>query len=127
VELLSQKWSDFSDVDKNKKISTELVETNLRKFINFSCFFDIYIVKLRKKCYNGYKLFTSKGWTNMNYKRLVKELREKLIITQEELAQLLGVSFASINRWETGKHEPTIKIRRKIVQLCKENNIKVED
>ncbi len=63
----------------------------------------------------------------MNYKRLVKELREKLIITQEELAQLLGVSFASINRWETGKHEPTIKIRRKIVQLCKENNIKVED
>jgi len=63
----------------------------------------------------------------MNYKRLVKELREKLIITQEELAQLLGVSFASINRWETGKHEPAIKIRRKIVELCKENNIKVED
>ncbi|HOZ02661.1 MAG TPA: helix-turn-helix transcriptional regulator [Bacilli bacterium] len=62
----------------------------------------------------------------MNYKRLVKELREKLIITQEELAQLLGVSFASINRWETGKHEPTTKIRRKIVQLCKENNIDLE-
>ena len=34
----------------------------------------------------------------MNYKRLVKELREKLIITQEELAQLLGVSFASIKK-----------------------------
>jgi len=63
----------------------------------------------------------------MNYKRLVKELREKLIITQEELAQLLGVSFASINRWETGKHEPTIKIKRKIVQLCKENNIDLEE
>jgi len=63
----------------------------------------------------------------MNYKILVKKLREKLIITQEELAQLLGVSFASINRWETGKHEPTIKIRRKIVQLCKENNIDLED
>jgi len=62
----------------------------------------------------------------MNYKRLVKKLREKLIITQEELAQLLGVSFASINRWETGKHEPTTKIRRKIVQLCKENNIDLE-
>lgn len=44
----------------------------------------------------------------MNYKRLVKELREKLIITQEELAQLLGVSFASINRWETGKHEKKV-------------------
>ena len=63
----------------------------------------------------------------MSYKILVKKLREKLIITQEELAQLLGVSFASINRWETGKHEPTTKIRRKIVQLCKENNINLEE
>ena len=34
----------------------------------------------------------------MDFKRLVKELRTKLIITQEELADLLGVSFASINR-----------------------------
>ena len=63
----------------------------------------------------------------MNYKKLVKEIREKLIITQEELAALLGDSFASINRWETGKHEPTIKIRRKIVELCKANNIDLEE
>ncbi|MCB9196574.1 MAG: helix-turn-helix transcriptional regulator [Flavobacteriales bacterium] len=54
-------------------------------------------------------------------------MREKLIITQEELAGLLGVSYASINRWETGKHEPTTKVKRKIVGLCKENNIDVED
>ncbi|MGD9887400.1 MAG: helix-turn-helix domain-containing protein, partial [Bacilli bacterium] len=53
----------------------------------------------------------------MNYKKLVKEVREKLIITQVELAVLLGVSFVSINRWETGKHEPTTKIKRKIVEL----------
>lgn len=62
----------------------------------------------------------------MNFKKLVKEIREKLIITQEELAVLLGVSYASINRWETGKHEPTTKIRRKIVELCKQNNIDLE-
>ena len=63
----------------------------------------------------------------MDYKYLVKELRNKLIITQTELAEILGVSFASINRWETGKHEPTTKIKRRIVELCKENNIKLED
>jgi DNA-binding XRE family transcriptional regulator len=62
----------------------------------------------------------------MNYQRLVKELREKLILTQQEFANLLGVSFASINRWETGRHEPTIKVKRKIVELCKENNIDLE-
>lgn len=63
----------------------------------------------------------------MNYKRLVKDLRDTLIITQKELALLLGVSYASINRWETGKHEPTTKIKRKIVELCKQNNINMED
>lgn len=62
----------------------------------------------------------------MDYQKIVKQLRDKLILSQVELAALLGVSFASINRWETGKHEPTIKIKRKIVALCKENNIDLE-
>jgi DNA-binding XRE family transcriptional regulator len=59
----------------------------------------------------------------MNYKKIVKEIRKKLIITQVELAELLSVSFSSINRWETGKHEPTTKIKRKLVEICKTNNI----
>lgn len=63
----------------------------------------------------------------MDYQRLVKELRVKLILSQQEFADLLNVSFASINRWETGKHEPTIKIKRKIVELCKTNNIDLEE
>lgn len=70
---------------------------------------------LIKKCYTNYKTFTSKKMNIMNYKKLVKEIREKLIIVQEELAALLGVSFASIYRWETGKHEPTTKIKRNMV------------
>ena len=63
----------------------------------------------------------------MDYQRLVKELRNKLILSQQEFADLLDVSFSSINRWETGKHEPTTKIKRKIVELCKANNIDLED
>lgn len=61
----------------------------------------------------------------MDYQLIVRELREKLILSQQEFADLLGVSFASINRWENGKHEPTIKVKRKIVELCKENGIEV--
>lgn len=41
----------------------------------------------------------------MKYKLLIKKLREKLVISQEELASLLDVSFASVNRWENGKQE----------------------
>ncbi len=63
----------------------------------------------------------------MNYSKLVKELREKLILSQEEMADLLGVSFMSVNRWETGKFEPTIKVKRKIVELCKLHNIDLEE
>ena len=63
----------------------------------------------------------------MDYQRLVKELRLKLILSQQEFADLLNVSFASINRWETGKHEPTTKIKRKIVELCKANGIDMEE
>lgn len=63
----------------------------------------------------------------MNYARMIKKLRDQLIMTQEEFASLLGVSITSVNRWETGKHLPTTKVKRKIVELCKENNIELEN
>lgn len=62
----------------------------------------------------------------MEYKKIIKNLRTKLVLSQQEFAELLGVSFTSVNRWENGKHEPTIKVKRKILQLCKENKIKYE-
>ncbi len=59
----------------------------------------------------------------MDYAKLTKQLRAKLILTQTELAEKLGVSFTTVCRWENGTHEPTIKLKRMIVGLCKENNI----
>ncbi len=38
-----------------------------------------------------------------NFPDLVKEVRRQLKLAQEELAHALGVSFATINRWENGK------------------------
>lgn len=61
-----------------------------------------------------------------DYSKAIKELRSKMTLSQTEFAQLLGVSFASVNRWETGKHEPTIKIKRKIKALMREYDIKVD-
>jgi DNA-binding XRE family transcriptional regulator len=37
----------------------------------------------------------------------VKDLREHLQLTQEVFASILGVSFATVNRWENGKTSPT--------------------
>lgn len=63
----------------------------------------------------------------IDYQKAVKELRDKLILTQSELANLLGVSFASINRWERGQNKPTIAAKRKIVELCNEHKIEIEE
>jgi len=37
----------------------------------------------------------------------IRELREHLSLTQEVFARILGVSFATVNRWENGKTVPT--------------------
>lgn len=62
-----------------------------------------------------------------DYQKMIVSLRNKLILSQEDFAKLLGVSFASVNRWKRGHHEPTIKVKRKIVELCKENNIELKE
>jgi len=63
----------------------------------------------------------------IDYQKAVCELRDKLVMTQTEFAKYLGVSFASINRWENGTNKPTTSVKKKIVALCKENNIKLEE
>lgn len=62
----------------------------------------------------------------MKYSEIIKTLRVKLLLTQMEFASILDVSFESVNRWENGKNEPSFKIKRKVLQLAKENNIEVE-
>lgn len=62
----------------------------------------------------------------MDYKVMVKKLRNKMFLTQSEFAKELGVSIASVARWETGENEPTMKIKRKLKELFEENGIKVE-
>ena len=62
----------------------------------------------------------------MTYAEAIKKLRFKMLLTQMEFAQFLGVSFASINRWETGRFEPTMKIKRKLAPLFKEYRLEVE-
>lgn len=54
----------------------------------------------------------------MNYSKDLKKLREKMLLTQTEFGNLLGVSFETVNRWENGKHVPTMRAKRKINKLA---------
>ena len=62
----------------------------------------------------------------MNWPKIIKTIRDKLFLTQAELANKIEVSFASVNRWEQGHHEPTIKAKRKLAQICREVGIDME-
>ena len=52
----------------------------------------------------------------------IKEIRQKCFLSQEAFAKALGVSFATVNRWETGKTKPTYKTMKLIDDFCKKHD-----
>lgn len=63
----------------------------------------------------------------MDWPKIIKTIRDRLFITQAELAERIDVSFASVNRWEQGHHEPTMKAKRKLAEICRELGIDMEN
>ena len=59
----------------------------------------------------------------MSFADKVKFVRGKLYLTQTQLAERLGVSFATVNRWETKRTEPKFLVMKKFEDFCKENGI----
>ena len=55
----------------------------------------------------------------MDFSEKIKYVRAKLDISQEELAQALNVSFASIHRWEKEKTKPIKMAQSAFNAFCK--------
>ncbi len=66
---------------------------------------------------------SSENNASFDYSKKIKEIREELLISQSDLAKMLGVSFATVNRWENGHHEPTLSAKRALKSICKKNHI----
>ena len=56
--------------------------------------------------------------------RFIAEKRRAKNLTQEQLAELLGVSNKTISKWETGKSMPDYAV---VESLCKELNITIAE
>ena len=54
----------------------------------------------------------------------IKGIRERLGLTQEQLANKLGVSWATVARWERGKGKPSPLARKALEKLLKESTEK---
>ncbi|MRG67138.1 N-6 DNA methylase [Rhizobium pusense] len=60
-----------------------------------------------------------------DHSAILRAIRAKLDLTQEQLAERLGVSFATINRWEGGLNAPQKAARATITALAVEAGVDI--
>lgn len=53
----------------------------------------------------------------------IKKIRQKQFMSQSDFANMLGVSFTTVNRWENRKSKPSYKAMKTIDNYCKKNGI----
>ena len=63
----------------------------------------------------------------MEFKEKVYRARMQLGLTQTELAQQLGLGYATINRWENGVTKPTKLKEYAFVQFCSKNDVVIDN
>ena len=69
--------------------------------------------------------------TNMTQSHAIaatlRSIRAELDLTQEQLAERLGVSFATVNRWEGGANLPQKAARATIAALAEEAGVEMAE
>ena len=63
----------------------------------------------------------------MDFSDKIRYVRDKLEMSQEDLARALNVSFASINRWENRKAKPIKIAKAAFDTFCESNGISFDD
>jgi DNA-binding transcriptional regulator YiaG len=56
----------------------------------------------------------------------IRDMRNRLSMTQEEFAHALGITVSTVNRWENGHSEPSKLARATITRLAGNHGIFVE-
>lgn len=58
---------------------------------------------------------------------LLRTMRKKALLSQEDFAKEIAVSVGTINRWENGKTRPNITAMKKIKAFCEGKGISFEE
>lgn len=62
----------------------------------------------------------------MDFPKEIKRIRQRSFLTQQEFADVIGVAFSTVNRWESGRSKPNLKAMKSINTFCLDNNIPYE-
>jgi len=63
----------------------------------------------------------------MDFPKKSRYVREKLNISQEDLARALNVSYATINRWENAKNKPVRMAQVAFNDFCVKHDISFDE
>ena len=61
---------------------------------------------------------------NSKFINNLKKIRKNNNLSQEQLAEILGISRQAISKWESGSAYPEME---KIIQLCEKFNVNIDD
>ena len=57
---------------------------------------------------------------NEDIPALIRELRQRLDLTQEQFAHRVGVTYSTVNHWENGKRVPLPVLVKRLVEMKEE-------
>lgn len=63
----------------------------------------------------------------MDFSDIIKNIRIRLELSQEELARELGICFATVNRWENGKSTPSRLALVAVKDFCDKKGLIYEE
>lgn len=72
-------------------------------------------------------IFRKENGLKMPLSELIRVVRKKALLSQEDFAKVLNVSVGTINRWENAKTKPNITAMKKIKAFCEGNNIPFDE
>ena len=81
----------------------------------------LYIDASHNKLYNLGRRNVIIGVIGMEW--IIRQIRNVAGISQQQLADYMGVSFATVNRWENGRSYPNQLAQNRLFDFCKEYHI----
>ena len=62
----------------------------------------------------------------MSFPEEIKRIRWRSFLTQQDFADKIGVTFSTLNHWESGCAKPNLRAMKSINAFCLKNNIPYE-